>query len=62
MVTGNTYRHPAVLDQDGDDGGYHERGLMHKGLEVDCRPARFADVQTIERISGQHLAPIIVDG
>lgn len=36
--------------------------LTHKGLDVEYRPTRFADVETIRRLSGQHLVPIIVDG
>jgi len=36
--------------------------LMHKGLDVEYRPTRFVDVETIRQLSGQHLVPIIVDG
>lgn len=36
--------------------------LTHKGLPVEYRPTRFADVETIRRLSGQHLVPIVVDG
>lgn len=36
--------------------------LAHKGVEVAFRPTRFADVETIRRLSGQHFVPIIVDG
>src|ERR1700677_3467199 len=36
--------------------------LTHKGLDVEYRPTRFADVETIKQLSGQHLVPIIVDG
>jgi glutathione S-transferase len=36
--------------------------LTHKGLDVEYRPTRFADVATIKRLSGQHLVPIIIDG
>jgi glutathione S-transferase len=36
--------------------------LTHKGLDVEYRPTRFADVETIRRLSGQSLVPIIVDG
>ena len=35
---------------------------MHKGLEVEYRPTRFADVETIKQLSGQPLVPILVDG
>jgi glutathione S-transferase len=35
--------------------------LTHKGLDVEYRPTGFADVETIKRLSGQHLVPIIVD-
>jgi glutathione S-transferase len=33
--------------------------LAHKGIDFDVRPVRFADVETIRRLSGQHLTPII---
>jgi glutathione S-transferase len=36
--------------------------LTDKGLDLEYRPTRFADVETIKRLSGQHLVPIIVDG
>jgi glutathione S-transferase len=36
--------------------------LAHKGVDVEYRPVRFADVETIRRLSGQHFVPIIVDG
>lgn len=36
--------------------------LTHKGVEVEYRPVRFADVETIKQLSGQHMVPIIVDG
>lgn len=36
--------------------------LAHKGLAVDYRPTRFADVDGIERLSGQRLVPVLVDG
>jgi len=36
--------------------------LTHKGIDVEYRPVRFADVDTIKRLSGQHFVPIIVDG
>ncbi len=36
--------------------------LAHKGIEFELRPVRFADVETIRALSGQHLTPIITDG
>jgi glutathione S-transferase len=36
--------------------------LAHKTIPIEYRPARFADVATIERLSGQRLVPILVDG
>ena len=33
--------------------------LTHKGIDFDVRPVRFADVETIRRLSGHHLTPII---
>jgi glutathione S-transferase len=36
--------------------------LAHKGIDVDYRPVRFADVDEIMRLSGQRFVPIIVDG
>ena len=36
--------------------------LAHKGIEVEYRPTRFADVDIIKKLSGQHFVPIIVDG
>ena len=36
--------------------------LTHKGVDVEYRPVRFADVDTIKQLSGQHFVPIIVDG
>ena len=33
--------------------------LTHKGVEVDYRPVRFADVEIIKQLSGQHFVPII---
>src|SRR5262249_52188907 len=35
--------------------------LAHKGIDFDVHPVRFADVETIRRLSGQHLTPIIDD-
>lgn len=36
--------------------------LAHKGIEAEVRPTRFADVDTIKRLSGQHMVPVLVDG
>jgi len=36
--------------------------LAHKGVEVEFRHVRFADVETIRALSGQHFVPIVVDG
>src|SRR5262245_42075741 len=36
--------------------------IAHKGVEVEFRPTRFADVETIRRLSGQHRVPVVVDG
>jgi glutathione S-transferase len=33
--------------------------LAHKEIDFDVHPVRFADVETIRRLSGQHLTPII---
>src|SRR6202008_185819 len=33
--------------------------LAHKGLDFEVRPVRFADVETIRVLSGQHLTPIL---
>lgn len=35
--------------------------LAHKGIDVEFRPTRFADVSTIEKLSGQKFVPIVVD-
>jgi len=35
--------------------------LAHKGIDFDVQPVRFADVETIRRLSGQHLTPVIDD-
>lgn len=35
--------------------------LAHKGIDFDVHPVRFADVETIRRLSGQPLTPIIDD-
>jgi glutathione S-transferase len=34
--------------------------IAHKQIEVEYRPTRFADVDTIEKLSGQRLVPILV--
>ncbi|HEX3863873.1 MAG TPA: glutathione S-transferase N-terminal domain-containing protein [Stellaceae bacterium] len=36
--------------------------LGHKGVPVEFRQVRFADVETIRALSGQHFVPIIIDG
>lgn len=36
--------------------------LAHKGVEPEFRHVRFADVETIRRLSGQHFVPIVTDG
>jgi glutathione S-transferase len=36
--------------------------LAHKGLEPEFRHIRFADVETIRTLSGQHFVPIVTDG
>jgi glutathione S-transferase len=36
--------------------------LAHKGIEPEFRHLRFADVETIRRLSGQHFVPIVTDG
>ena len=36
--------------------------LAHKGVAVEYRPTRFADVDAIERLSGQRMVPVLVDG
>lgn len=36
--------------------------LTHKGVDVTYIPTRFAEVETIRRLSGQHMVPILVDG
>lgn len=36
--------------------------LAHKGIDFEVRPVRFADVETIRAVSGQHFTPIITDG
>src|SRR5262249_41808890 len=36
--------------------------LAHKGVPVEFRHVRFADVETIRGLSGQHFVPIVVHG
>jgi glutathione S-transferase len=36
--------------------------LAHEGVEPEFRHVRFADVETIRGLSGQHFVPIITDG
>jgi glutathione S-transferase len=36
--------------------------FAHKGIEPEYRLVRFADVETIRVLSGQHFVPIVVDG
>jgi glutathione S-transferase len=36
--------------------------LAHKGVPVEFRLVRFADVETIRALSGQHMVPILCDG
>ena len=36
--------------------------LAHKGVPFEVRPVRFADVDTIKRLTGQHLTPVLADG
>lgn len=36
--------------------------LAHKGVAVEYIPTRFADVETIRKLSGQHMVPVLVDG
>jgi glutathione S-transferase len=36
--------------------------LAHKKLDAEFRPTRFADVETIQNLSGQKFVPILVDG
>jgi glutathione S-transferase len=36
--------------------------LAHKGVKFEVQPVRFADVETIRKLSGQHLTPIIKHG
>jgi glutathione S-transferase len=36
--------------------------FAHKGIEPEFRQVRFADVETIRGLSGQHFVPIVTDG
>ncbi len=36
--------------------------LAHKGVDFEVRPVRFADVDVIRGLTGQHLTPVLVDG
>lgn len=36
--------------------------LAHKGVPVECRLVRFADVATIRALSGQHMVPLLCEG
>jgi len=36
--------------------------LAHKGVPVEFRHVRFADVETIRALSGQHFVPVVTDG
>src|SRR5215469_6603111 len=36
--------------------------FAHKGIEPEFRQVRFADVETIRALSGQHFVPIVTDG
>lgn len=36
--------------------------LAHKGVDFETREVRFADVETIRALSGQHLTPVLGDG
>ena len=36
--------------------------LAHKGADYELRPVRFADVENVRAVSGQHLTPVVVDG
>jgi glutathione S-transferase len=36
--------------------------FAHKGIEPEFRHVRFADVETIRALSGQHFVPIVTDG
>ena len=36
--------------------------LAHKGVDFEVRPVRFADVDVIRGLTGQHLTPVLSDG
>jgi glutathione S-transferase len=36
--------------------------FAHKGIEPEFRHVRFADVETIRSLSGQHFVPVVTDG
>ena len=36
--------------------------LAHKGIDPEFRHVRFADVETIRALSGQHFVPVVTDG
>jgi hypothetical protein len=36
--------------------------LAHKAVDFEVRPARFADVEIIRALTGQHLTPVLSDG
>jgi hypothetical protein len=36
--------------------------LEHKQVDFEVRPVRFADVETIRALTGQHLTPVLSDG
>jgi glutathione S-transferase len=36
--------------------------LSIKGFDFEVRPVRFADVETIRALTGQHLTPVLSDG
>jgi glutathione S-transferase len=36
--------------------------VAHKGLKVEYRPARFSDVEMVQKLSDQKLVPILIDG
>jgi glutathione S-transferase len=36
--------------------------LAHKGVDYEVRPVRFADVETVRAVSGQHFTPVLADG
>ena len=36
--------------------------LAHKGVDFEVRPVKFADVETIRSLTGQHLTPVLGEG